>query len=305
MNTLIIRTGGLGDTILTLGAAQWLKESGRHVTVMAHGGYREIADLFGFAFIAEEESGFESIYSETSAKLRVILGGFDTIIAIKADMTADMTAGLAKASSGRAFRIAPLPPMDYEKPYSLYLAESIAKTLGIAPPSEPPFPKPLAGWKKCDQLTATIHSGSGSPKKNWPFNNFMSLARTLAGERAARVNIIFGPAELERMEDAVKKAGTLEDVNIVTNPGYGRLAAILLKSSVYIGCDSGVTHLAAALGVPTVALFGPSNAKVWRPAGTRVKIMAAEDGDMESIRVEQVIEAVNTASQGCGATEPL
>jgi ADP-heptose:LPS heptosyltransferase len=70
------------------------------------------------------------------------------------------------------------------------------------------------------------------------------------------------------------------------------VATRLKNCSAYLGNDSGITHLAAMLGVPTLALFGPSNPNVWRPVGTHVQVLY--NSKLESIRVETVLDILTT-----------
>jgi ADP-heptose:LPS heptosyltransferase len=106
-----------------------------------------------------------------------------------------------------------------------------------------------------------IHPGSGSPGKNWPPENFAGVADWAA----ARANILLlsGPAErgAEEIRKAMKKAAPF----VADNLPLTRLAGVLNWSRAYLGNDSGITHLAASLGVPTVALFGPTDPAVWGP----------------------------------------
>jgi ADP-heptose:LPS heptosyltransferase len=67
------------------------------------------------------------------------------------------------------------------------------------------------------------------------------------------------------------------------------LAGWLRSARVYIGNDSGITHLAAAAGAPVVAIFGPTDPAVWAPRGDRVRLVA---GKLDEISVGQVLDAV-------------
>jgi heptosyltransferase III len=105
---------------------------------------------------------------------------------------------------------------------------------------------------------AVIHPFSGSPAKNWPLENFRFLAREL--ERAMPVFWCAGP------EDPPLPAA-------VQIPDLYDLACWLASAAVYIGNDSGITHLAAAVGTPVLALFGPSDPHVWVPRGPHVQVV--------------------------------
>jgi len=104
---------------------------------------------------------------------------------------------------------------------------------------------------------AVIHPFSGSPSKNWPLANFRALAREL--ETCMPVRWCGGPAD-PPLEGAVRIADLCE------------LACFLASARLYVGNDSGITHLASAVGTPVVALFGPTDPAIWAPRGQRVEI---------------------------------
>lgn len=124
-----------------------------------------------------------------------------------------------------------------------------------------------------------LHAGSGSPRKNWPQARFEELSAMLA-ERGEPVAWIIGPAEVDGSprgsEEAWKSLPLAE------------LAERIARRRLFIGNDSGVSHLAAAAGCPTVALFGASDHRVWSPRGPRVRVLASPSGRMEDITVEDV-----------------
>jgi len=120
-----------------------------------------------------------------------------------------------------------------------------------------------------------IHPGSGGRHKNWPPDRFLAVAlgiRSAAG--APPVKILLGPAEEDsRPFWAGREASGVE---VVGHLSILELAAVLAGAGAYLGNDSGVTHLAAALGVPTVALFGPTDPHRWGPRGPNVRILRGE-----------------------------
>lgn len=117
---------------------------------------------------------------------------------------------------------------------------------------------------------AVIHPFAGSPKKRWPLACFQELARRLAPH--IPVEWCAGP------QDELPGARRFEDLH--------DLACWLAAARIYIGNDSGPTHLAAAVGTPVVALFGPSDPAVWAPRGPHVAIAAAPA--LDAITVDDV-----------------
>jgi heptosyltransferase-3 len=119
---------------------------------------------------------------------------------------------------------------------------------------------------------AAIHPFSGSSKKNWPLERF----RNVAGLLDLPVKWSAGPDE--KLEDAVRFDDLYE------------LACWLSTARVYVGNDSGITHLAAAVGTPVVAIFLTTDPEIWAPRGPRVTILR-DPG------VEDVVRAVRSAAR--------
>ena len=117
---------------------------------------------------------------------------------------------------------------------------------------------------------AVIHPFSGGPKKNWPLENFRALAARLP----LTVKWSAGPEEI--LDDAVR-----------FNDLY-KLGCWLSTARVYVGNDSGISHLAAAVGTPVVAIFTCTDPRVWAPRGTHVIVL-------ENPSLEDVSRAVHLA----------
>jgi hypothetical protein len=119
-----------------------------------------------------------------------------------------------------------------------------------------------------------IHPGSGSPHKNWPLARFMELARLIEDRKEARSLFLLGPVEAECWGDQV---GRLQETHIpiIKAPPLPVLAGLLTHCAGYVGNDSGVSHLAAALGLPAVVLFGPTDPLLWAPQGRAVRALSA------------------------------
>ena len=137
------------------------------------------------------------------------------------------------------------------------------------PECYPLFPHP--GFKnKADKLLDGIgrfvafHPGSGSGIKNWPHKRFEELADLLL-KKGLDCVWISGPAEKAFQTPKTGKA--------IHNASLPALVHVLSRCSLYIGNDSGISHLAAACGAPSVVLFGPSDPAVWKPLGKNVSIV--------------------------------
>jgi ADP-heptose:LPS heptosyltransferase len=117
-----------------------------------------------------------------------------------------------------------------------------------------------------------IAPGSGAREKNWPVISFERIARWWRERIGGSVIVILGPVEEERggYESLCSHGVAIRGITL------GRLAAVIARCSLYVGNDSGISHLAAALGVPTAAVFGPSNINQWAPRGQTVLVFRHE-----------------------------
>ena len=121
-------------------------------------------------------------------------------------------------------------------------------------PTEPPAGVPRIALSGPRHDAVILHPFSGSAKKNWPLEHFRELAAELG-----RVEWTCGP---EEQLDGARRFGDLAE-----------LAKWISGARLYIGNDSGITHLAAAAGTPVLALFGPTDPAIWCPAGAHVRWM--------------------------------
>ena len=122
-----------------------------------------------------------------------------------------------------------------------------------------------------------IHPGSGGQHKCWNTANFLAVAEKLKADGLA-VAFILGPAEMERftpetMAEIAACGRCLSGLDLLET------ACILSRADVFVGNDSGISHLSAAMGTPTVVIFGPTNANVYGPLGPHTTIYTAKNDD--------------------------
>jgi hypothetical protein len=137
-----------------------------------------------------------------------------------------------------------------------------------------------------------LHPGSGDKEKNHPPGFWLKLLEGL-GRKAffqglTRV-LLLGPAEQDVCPFFKKSMKSL-DAEIFICPEKEILTGIITESALYIGHDSGITHLAAMLGTPTVALFKESNVNQWGPLGPYVRVIQDNNMDSSSL-MERVFQA--------------
>ncbi len=105
--------------------------------------------------------------------------------------------------------------------------------------------------------------GSSRPTKCWPIEHFARLAHLWHQDSGGAVAIT-GPGESHRGALLIEQAGEFDQLAHLSSPSIRLLAAVLSQCSVYAGNDSGVRHLAAAVGIPVVGIFGPEDPKEWQ-----------------------------------------
>lgn len=130
-----------------------------------------------------------------------------------------------------------------------------------------------------------IHPGSGSISKNWPVENWISVARDLR-ERNFDVVVVGGEADVPRVKALAASGPFLSLLGIPLT----ELAAILAGARAFAGHDSGVSHIAAAAGAPCVLLFGPTDPSVWSPLNAGVTVLRREP--LTSLPVDEVCTAL-------------
>ncbi|MCK7469277.1 MAG: hypothetical protein MZU91_14895 [Desulfosudis oleivorans] len=129
-----------------------------------------------------------------------------------------------------------------------------------------PRPQPLPR-RKSRSKTVLIHPGAGSPRKRWPLSGFRDVAVQLAALRLSP-EFVIGPAEQDLLPELARRDATVHRPDDSLD-----LLALLRSAAAYIGNDSGVSHLAAWAGLPSVVIFGPTDPVRWRPRGCSVEIV--------------------------------
>lgn len=144
-----------------------------------------------------------------------------------------------------------------------------------------------AGLKPHGRLVV-LNPGAGKPAKRWPVERFAELAGRLAGEANARVLVLWGPGEQTAARAIAEAPGTV----LAPPTDLDTLVAIVRRASIVVAADTGPLHVAAAVGVSCVGLYGPTSAARNGPYGAGHRTLSATDGRMTSIEVGAVLTAV-------------
>ena len=138
-----------------------------------------------------------------------------------------------------------------------------------------------------------VHPGSGGPRKCWPAARFARVAEEWAGRNGYAVVVTGSPVDAEAVQEFAKVFQGKPARPPLTLT-VGRLCALIQRFSVLLCNDCGPMHIAAALRVPVIAVFGPSSPALWGPypPDPRHVVVAAPDGKIESITPEEVLAAL-------------
>ena len=177
---------------------------------------------------------------------------------------------LQRIGDTRVCRILPRPPADQRIHVSEHALEHI-RGCGLLPEQGRTLPEtaPSAAppVEKSRSKTVLIHPGAGSPRKRWPLSGFRDVAVQLEAIRLSP-EFVIGPAEQDLLPELARR-----DATVHRSVGSLDLLARLRSAAAYIGNDSGVSHLAAWAGLPSVVIFGPTDPVRWRPRGETVEIV--------------------------------
>lgn len=278
---LVLRGGALGDFLVTLPALAWLRQRWPqarvdlvgNATAAALGVHAGLVDTVASqhgrewaALYAEVGLGFE-----LTARLEV----YDLVINYWPDPEGTLSRHFPIHPAQKFLTAAPLP---VHQPAAAHYCEPL-RSLGLTAANYAPVlarHEPRPAW-------IALHPGSGSPAKNWPRERWRQLAAWLKQEFVAQLFIISGEAE---PEDLMPERGDAWR-NLPLVQLLGRLA----QCRLFIGHDSGISHLAAAAGTPSVLLFGPTEPKTWAPPYPQVRVVQS-GRTMSAITESAVREAV-------------
>jgi len=284
LSWLVIHPGALGDVLLALPALA-------HLGRLAAGGRRVLAALPRVAALLDGSAHVEATVDFDALGLHELfvaepdpavpdrLRGYSGIVSWFG--AAEPTYRAHLEGLGRPLVVArAAPPRGSGMHAAHHLLASLAP-LGPVPDALPAARLEAGGperrwadaWLAARGLrtgeAVVLHPGAGSPAKAWP--GFGRLARRLAAG-GVPVVVIGGPADARTVARAVEDGG-VADAMVLRDASLRQLTALFEQVRGFVGNDSGLSHLAAAVGCPSLVLFGPTDPVLWRPLGKRVVVL--------------------------------
>lgn len=325
---LVLRGGALGDSIVTLPALAALRRQwpAAEIELVGNAVAARLALARGWLdrTHSQHDARWAALHADgpLPADLARWLAGFDVIVNFWPDPDGALR---RRFPAHAAQKFISAPAMPARAPAAAHYCDAL-RPLGIEttgdfvpltshPPDANPAP-PVGEIQRRDPASnfsvpggaahgfephdpsppIAVHPGSGSPRKNWPVERWLELLPLLPppvllvlGEAEAGAwnsSRLRGPAGAERITES--------RLAVAANLPLEELAAQLGRCRLFIGHDSGVSHLAAACGVPSVLLFGPTDPAVWAPPAPHIRVLRRGD-DLDAIDVADVFAAVAAA----------
>ena len=275
---LIFHQGALGDFVLTFPALIRLKKHFTPIDAVCKPQLGELATGLGLihSWFPQDAAIFASLFSDSiHPDVSHLLNIYDEIILFS--FSKDLAQSINQIRHHPAHRIPPRPNPTDNIHVAVHLLKNLAGWGLIAEDNDLNtsgqasfYMQPGGIYHTLPSRKVLLHPGAGSKKKMWPIENFLQI-ETLLESDGYTPEYIIGPADMILL-DTLRRPAILPKV-VHTPENIPTLATLMKTAGGYIGNDSGVSHLAAYLGLPTVAVFGPSDPEMWRPIGPRVQIL--------------------------------
>jgi len=292
LKVLLIRPAALGDTLMLMPAIARLKALTEITLVGRSPGIDFLRPFIPFC-MDYERAGWHKLFLDNAHAFP--LPSVDRVVAFLGDADGSVKKNLRAQLPSASIHLFPaFPPKEEKIHVALYLSQCLQHTgLPIDPTEtiEEAKRRPLLEKNPLPmrQGKMIFHPGSGGEKKNYPPVFWLELIQHL---RMSFLNekekfiVLLGPAE-EKVTPFFSEKLANREAEIVHSPQEDKLTSLLKEAPLYIGHDSGITHLAAMLGTPTIALFKDSPVRQWSPLGPAVRVLKNEKS--RSVLIEKIL----------------
>jgi len=301
---LVIRGGAIGDFVLTLPAIRLLRENFPHAHLEILG-YKHIVALAEGRYYADatrsiEYGGLSRFFipgTELPEDLVEYFASFQQVVSYLFDPDGFFEGNIRRA--GVRHYLHGSPALDDSAHAAQQLAQPL-ESLALYLEQKAPvlFPSEAdreyasgfldRAFPAGDGPLIAVHPGSGGERKNWPVERWAALGEEIFGlDPAVRVLLVGGEADYAQLA-RLREAWRGRAVHTAQDVPLPELAAILQQVRLFLGHDSGVSHIAAAAGAPSLLIFGPTDPDIWAPLAGEVRVIRAPDGELGRLEVEEV-----------------
>jgi heptosyltransferase-2 len=313
---LFIRGGAIGDFILTLPALKLLRDGfpDAHIEIL---GYKHIISLADNRFYAQATRSIEygplaSFFSnraELPIELVDYFAGFDLVVSYLFDPEQIFEANIRHCGVDN-FIFAD-PEIDGSEHAACQFARPLEQLgLKLMDPAAELHLSEADRRAARDLVGAAfssiiaLHPGSGSATKNWPIENWIALGNVSLSRESTKTKVVVVGGEADEIQlRQLESVWKNREVFFAKNLPLPVLAA-LLEQSLFIGHDSGISHIAAAAGAQCILLFGPTDPEIWAPANKNVQIHQAPEGDLRLLTVDRVSSRVAQTTRDLASVRP-
>lgn len=287
---LVLRLGAIGDTVLAIPALRALRQRHRRVVLVGSKAAVVLLSRVVDRVVDVESAAAAALFrsdSSADADLIAAAGPVDRAV-VWLNHPGEVVAALQRLGIPPIV-VAPSVPSARQHVVDHLLA-SIGEPGGArvdlpVAPEERARAAAVLAERGVPLGSVLLAVGAGSRAKRWPIERFAALA----DEVPRPVAVLAGPAERDAVA-ALQRARP--HLPVIADVDLALLPAVLAQATAVVANDSGPGHLAAAVGTPVIALFGPTDPVVWAPRGARVEVLQAEGGALGSISVEVVSAAL-------------
>jgi len=280
VDALVIRPGALGDTLMLLPALHQLKGRAPVTVAGRRPGLGFISQATG-RVVDMEGPGWHRLFGPGPDPQGLPVSSADHVVAFLKDQDGRIERNLRAYFPDAGVFIFPSRPAEGAITHAAFHIASCLRASGL------PLNPQAAMQRACEEplirmasdsgsgRRIVLHPGSGSPRKNHPASFWIRLIESLRADRemeGARITVLLGPAE-EGLKGLFGAHAHDQRREISICPSDGSLLRILHEADLYVGHDSGITHLSALLGTMTLALFRESDPRQWRPLGPKVVVI--------------------------------
>jgi ADP-heptose:LPS heptosyltransferase len=290
---LIVHPGALGDVLQAVPALRALRAQGR----LTFAGQARLGRLLVALGVVDESRAFdglglEALFTDAPAPPAVtaFLGGFTRVVSWFGSRDATYRTRLAALTPDLV--VASPVPEDDTPVWRHLLATVPAPTLAESEAVAPIRP----GGARPGSAALIVHPGSGGTWKQWPAERFAEVIAAVVARHAPTVIVHQGPADRAAVEALLARLDG--PVERLVEPELPALAVVLGRARAYLGGDSGISHLAAAVGAPSVIVFPPAHLPRWTPWSPAARPIAMTGGPDEVPAVVVELErALSSASR--------
>lgn len=303
---LVCRGGALGDLVVTLPVLQALRQAWpqAELDLLAYPRHAVLAQACGLAqgVRSLDDAGvaawFDPSAQDLPAEEASFVASYDRVLCLLHDPGDVVRGKLQRVGKAPPVCHSPLVTSGHAVDHFLRALLHWGITVhGTVPRLELPAEIRAQGrarLRNAGGATVILQPGSGSPLKNWPLDRYRALAERLAARHGRSPVFLLGEAERAWEERLAAAFPVLSRLSVL------EAAGVLAAGTLYVGNDSGATHLAAAVGTRVLALFGPTDPAVWGPRGERVNVVRADPpttAGLQALDVATVEAAIRSLPQ--------